>query len=117
MRHKKKGVKLGRKSGPRKSLNKILACNLLSNGKIKTTIDKAKFMQPLVEKLINLSKEDKSLNSKRKINNLISNKIIEKKLIKEIAPKYKEKNGGYTRILKLKERKGDNALLVQIELV
>src|SRR3989339_1485961 len=103
MRHRKKSTKLSRKSGPRKSLNKILACNLLSNGKIRTTIDKANFTQPLVERLINLSKKSESLSSKRKIRDIITNKDLEKKLIKEIAPKYKERNGGYTRILKLKE--------------
>ncbi len=117
MRHKKRSTKLSRKSGPRKALNKILACNLLLNNKIKTTLIKAKFTQPLVEKLINLSKEEKSLSAKRRIRDLIDNKEIEKKLIKEIGPKYKQREGGYTRILKLNERKGDNALVVQIELV
>lgn len=117
MRHKKKSIKLGRKSQQRKALNKILACNLLSRGKIKTTIEKARFTQPLVEKLINISKENGSLNSKRKVRDLINNKNIEKKLFKEIGPKYKERSGGYTRIIKLKERKGDNALIAQIELV
>ncbi|NQV00163.1 MAG: 50S ribosomal protein L17 [Parcubacteria group bacterium] len=117
MRHQKRSSKLGRKSAQRKALNKILACNLLLNEKIKTTIEKAKFTQPLVEKLITLSKEGESLSAKRKIRDLINNREIEKKLIKEIGPKYKEREGGYTRIIKLNERKGDNALVAQIELV
>ena len=117
MRHKKRSLKFGRESGQRKALNKILACNLLLHEKIRTTSKKAIFVQPLAEKLINLSKENKSLSNKRKIRDLINNRNIEQKLIKEIAPKYKERNGGYTRIIKLNERKGDNALVVQIELV
>lgn len=117
MRHKKKSIKLGRKSQQRKSLNRIMACNLIANGKIKTTIDKAKFTQPLVEHLINLSKDGHKLHYRRMLSDLIRNKDIENKLIKEIAPKYKERKGGYTRVLKLGERKGDNALLAQIELV
>lgn len=111
-----KGKKLGRERAQRKALEKILATNLILNEKIETTINKAKFVKPMVEKLISLSK-DKSIDSKRQIKSIINNKEAEKKLIKELAGKYKEKEGGYTRILKIGERKGDNALMVKLELV
>lgn len=116
MRHRKKGKKLGRKSSQRKSLNRILVVNLILNKKIKTTLNKAKITQSLIERLITLSK-DKNLASRLKIRSLINNKKAEKELFKELTDKYKERKGGYTRILKLKERKGDNALAVQIEFV
>lgn len=116
MRHRKKNKKLGRKKSPRRALQKNLAVALILNNKIKTTRDKAKFVQPLIEKVITLAKE-KNLHAKHRLHSLITNKAAEKKLFKELAGKYKERKCGYTRIVKLGERKGDNALLVQIEFV
>jgi large subunit ribosomal protein L17 len=116
MRHRKKGKKLGRKTGQRQALLKSLAVNLILNNKIKTTQDKARLARPFVEKVITLAKE-KSLNSKHRIHDLITNDAAEKKLAKELAVKFKDRKCGYTRIVKLGERKGDNALLVQIEFV
>jgi len=116
MRHRLKGKKFGRKAGPRKALKKSLAVNLILNGKIKTTKDKAKFVQPLVEKALTLAKTD-SLITKRKLQSMIGNRDAEKKLVKDMAKKYKERTSGYTRVLKLGERKGDNALIVQVEFV
>lgn len=116
MRHRIKGKKLRREKAQRKALKKILAANLILNEKIETTVNKAKFVRPLVETLISLSK-DRSVDSKRQIKSLIDNKKAEKKLAKELSEKYKERKGGYTKILKLKERKGDNALIVKLELV
>lgn len=116
MRHRIKGKKLRREKNQRKALEKILVTNLILNEKVRTTINKAKFIRSLVAKLISLSKSE-SVNSKRQIKSLIGNKEAEKKLIKELSAKYKDKKGGYTRILKMGERKGDNALIVSIELV
>lgn len=116
MRHRKKGKKISRKIGPRIALQKNLAIALILNNKIKTTQTKAKFVQPLVEKAITLAKE-KNLNAKHRLHSLITNKAAEKKLLKELAEKYKERKCGYTRIIKLNRRKGDNALLVQMEFV
>jgi large subunit ribosomal protein L17 len=116
MRHRKKGKKLSRKIGPRKALQKSLAVALILNNKIKTTKDKAKFVQPFVEKAITLAKKG-DRNAKNRLHSLITNKKAEKKLLKELAEKYKERKCGYTRIIKLRERKGDNALLCQLEFV
>jgi large subunit ribosomal protein L17 len=116
MRHRLKVKKFSRKTDPRRALQKSLAANLILNGKIRTTKDKAKFVRPLVEKSLTLAK-DNSLVTKRKLQSLISNEEAEKKLISEIAKKYMDRSGGYTRVLKLGERKGDNALMVQVEFV
>ena len=116
MRHRKKGKKLGRKIGPRKALEKRLACALILDEKITTTYEKAKFVRSRVERVITLAAK-KSAVSKRKISSLITNKAAEKKLFEKLGPKYKDRKGGYTRLLKLKERVGDGAFLVRLELV
>ncbi|HKL17243.1 MAG TPA: 50S ribosomal protein L17 [Patescibacteria group bacterium] len=116
MRHRKKGKSLGRKTGPRKALLKGLCRSLILNGKIVTTERKAKSVKPVFEKL--LTKAIKSdLVSLRRINSFLQDIEVTKKLIEEIAPKYKDRPGGYTRIIKLGKRKGDGAKKVLIELV
>ncbi|MEW6407194.1 MAG: 50S ribosomal protein L17 [Patescibacteria group bacterium] len=116
MRHRKKGKKLGRKKDQRRLLCKNLAADLILKEKIKTTEAKAKFARPYLEKLITIAKK-KNLFVKQRLHSLLSNKKAEKKLLTVIAPKYKERKGGYTRILKLKERKGDGAQIALLELV
>ena len=115
MRKRKIGRKLNRKKDQRKALLKSLAVALLIKGKIKTTEAKAREVSYFVEKLITRAKID-NFSSIRILSRFFSPKIV-KKIIKEIAPKYKERKGGYTRIIKLGYRKLDGAKMVIIELV
>lgn len=115
MKHKSKGRKLGRKKNARRALLRSLANNLIRYEKIKTTESKAKELRPYVEKIITRAKIG-SLSGRR----LIIAKIGEqsaRKIIGEIAPRYKNRPGGYTRIVKLPPRKGDAAKMAIIEFV
>ncbi len=116
MRKLKKGRKLSLKKAQRKALLKSLVRALFLNGKIKTTEAKAKEISPIAEKFITLSRKEKSLPARRKLLKYFSKKIV-KKLINEIAPKYKGRKGGYTRIIKLGPRKSDGAKMAIIELL
>jgi large subunit ribosomal protein L17 len=116
MRHRKKGKILGRKIGPRRALLKSLAVNFLLKEKIKTTEAKAKAIKPIVEKLITRAKKN-NLANYREINSFLQNRTATKKLLEEIAPRYKERSGGYCRLIKLGPRKGDAAEMVILELV
>ncbi|MBU3925997.1 50S ribosomal protein L17 [Patescibacteria group bacterium] len=115
MRHKKKGRKLGRKKNARKGLLKALAVSLVKSEKIKTTEAKAKELRPFIEKLLTKAREEKLSNRR-----LIIAKIGEapaKKLFEKIGPKYKNRKGGYTRIIKLARRQGDASKMAVIEFV
>ena len=120
MRHRHGYRKLGRTSEHRAALLRNLACDLIENGKIKTTVAKAKELRRYVEKLVTKSK-NADLNTHRNVySKLGSNeraKAATKKLIEEIAPKFENRNGGYTRILKTGLRKGDAAEMCIIEFV
>ena len=121
MRKRKKGRKLSRKRDQRKALLKALASALLLNEKIKTTEAKAKEASSLVEKFITQAKKD-NLTSRRLLakslgGGRVASKKIVKKLMEEIAPRYKERKGGYTRIIKLGPRKSNGAKMSIIELV
>ena len=116
MRHRKKTVKLGRECGPRKALLRGLATNFVLKGKMKTTLPKAKAIKPIVEKYITVSKNNTLASRRRLIKYFYDEKAINK-LLAELGPKYKERPGGYTRIIKLENRKGDNAPMAIIELV
>lgn len=117
MRHRVVGKKLNRDKDHREALLKNLASSLLINGKIETTLAKAKFVKPFVEKLITKAK-DNSFNSLRLLRSRLGNEIALEKLFTEIAPTFKERNGGYTRIQRVgKIRKGDNSELATIELI
>ncbi len=101
MKHHKKGRKLGRVRKVRISLIRSLARALILNGKMTTTIAKAREVRPFVEKLITLARKD-TLASNRTVISRLGNDIeAASKLVKEIAPKYKDRPGGYTRITKL----------------
>lgn len=116
MRHQNKKYKIGVDAAHRKSLLRNLASEVLDHGKIKTTHTKCKAVQPFVEKLITLAKEDTVANRRLAFSKL-NNKIAVKNLF-EVAPKYKERNGGYTRIMKMADRRvGDNAQMSYIALV
>jgi large subunit ribosomal protein L17 len=115
MRKLNKGRKLSLKKGPRKQLLKGLANNFFIYEKIKTTEAKAKELKPFAEKMITKAKNINLANRRLIAKNLTVKTT--KKLIDEIAPKYKDRNGGYTRIIKLGPRDSDGAKMVIIELV
>lgn len=115
MKNLKKGRKLHRKIGPRKALMKTLASSLVIHEKIKTTEAKAKELSPYIEKKITKAKKG-DIAARRILNKYFSENVT-KKLVDEIAPKYKERKGGYTRVVKLGIRKSDGAKMAIIELV
>jgi len=115
MKKRKKGKKLNRKRDQRKALLKVLAENLILKERIKTTEAKAKEVRVFIEKQISLAKEN-NLKARRLLIKRFSQKIA-KKLIEEIVLRYKERKGGYTRIIKLGSRKSDGAKMAVIELV
>ncbi len=108
--------KLGRSSAHRKSMLRNLATELLEHGKIMTTQARAKETQSLAEKMITLGKKG-DLHARRQAMAYITKEDVVKKLFDEIAPKYSERNGGYTRIMKVAPRRGDAAEVVLLELV
>ena len=116
MRHQVGGRKLGRQTGHRWLLYRNLVTSLFTHEKIITTEAKAKEIRGLAEKIITLGK-DGSLASRRRVLAFLTDKKIVDKVFSEIAPGYAEKTGGYTRLTKLGPRSGDNAPMVQIELV
>lgn len=115
MRHLKKGKKLSRETDQRKALVKSLVSALMAKGKITTTLTKAKVTAPRVEKLITKAKNG-SLANRRLVLRTLSPSLTAK-LFKEIAPKYAERKGGYTRVIKLGQRKSDSAQMAVLELV
>ncbi|MBD3207884.1 MAG: 50S ribosomal protein L17 [Candidatus Nealsonbacteria bacterium] len=115
MKKRKKGRKLSRVKDQRKALLRSLSRELVLRGRIKTTEAKAKELAGFIEKKITQAKED-NLQTRRLLAKHFSDEVV-KKLVEEIAPKYKERPGGYTRILKLPSRKSDAARMAIIELV
>ena len=111
-----KNRKLGRTSDQRKAMLRAMVTYLLENGQIKTTATRAKEVQPVVEKMITLGKAN-TLASYRQALGYITKEDVANKLFKEIAPKYADRNGGYTRIVKIGPRRGDAAEMAIIQLV
>lgn len=116
MRHKLTGRKLGRPTAHRRALLRNLVTDLLRHEKIITTEAKAKEARRLAEKIITLGKEG-SLPSRRQALAFITDKKVVDKVFSELAPKYADHSGGYTRLTKLGSRLGDNAAMAQLELV
>jgi len=116
MRHRVAGRSLGRPSGHRRALYRNLVTDLMNYEKITTTEAKAKEVRSLAERMITLGKEG-SLHSRRQALSFILDKRIADKVFTYIAPRYAERTGGYTRIVKLGPRLGDGASMVQLELV
>ena len=116
MRHQVAGRKLGRPSGHRRAMYRNLVTDLLGYGKITTTEAKAKEVRGLADKMITLAKAG-NLNSRRQALAFILDKKVTEKVFAELAPKYAERPGGYTRIIKLGPRLGDGAAMVRLELV
>ena len=108
--------KLGKTSAQRKALLRQQVTDLLENGKMETTFYRAKEVQPVVEKMITLGKKG-DLAANRKALAFITKEDVAHKLFKEIAPKYADRNGGYTRVTRTGERRGDAAEMAVIELV
>ncbi|MBQ4574230.1 MAG: 50S ribosomal protein L17 [Clostridia bacterium] len=108
--------KLGRPTAHRKSMLRGLVTYLLENGKIETTLTRAKEVQSLAEKMITLGKAN-TLASRRAALSFITKEDVTKKLFDQIAPKYADRNGGYTQIYKLGPRRGDAAEMALIKLV
>ncbi len=116
MRHLSKVKKFHRKRDQREALFRILAHHLIMHGRIKTTTQRAKYLRRIVEKLITIAKKQNLASLRRLISKLPKKSAY--KLFYEIAPRYSDRNGGYTRIVKLPlRRKGDNAELSFIEFV
>ena len=108
--------KLGKTSAQRKALLRQQVTDLLDNGRMETTVTRAKEIAPLAEKMITLGKA-KDLAAYRQALSFITREDVAKKVFDEIAPKYAERNGGYTRITRLGARRGDAAEVAVIELV
>ncbi len=108
--------KLGRPSAHRKSMLRNLVTDLFKYGRIQTTQDRAKETRRIAEKMITLAKRG-DLHARRQVLAYLFDESVVTKLFEDIAPKYADRNGGYTRILKLGPRQGDNAESVFVELV
>ena len=108
--------KLGRNSAHRKSMLRNLVTDLFREGRITTTLDRAKEAGREAEKLITLAKRG-DLHARRQVLAYVFDEDVVTKLFDEIAPEYAERNGGYTRVLKLGPRQGDNAEVVYLEFV
>lgn len=117
MRHRKTGTKLGRKTGPRGALLRNLATSIILFEKVQTTRAKAKAVRSLVERMITAGKKKDALNARRAIARHLYGTNAQKKILEDLAPRYKTRDGGYTRITQLGRRRGDSAEMVQIELV
>jgi len=108
--------KLGRPTAHRMSMLKGMATNLLDKGRIETTVYRAKEVAPLAEKMITLGKLN-TLAAKRQALAFLKKEDVVKKLFSDIAPKYEDRNGGYTRVIRTGPRRGDGAEMAIVELV
>ena len=108
--------KLGRATDSRMAMLRAMVTYLFENGKIETTLARAKDVSSMAEKMITVAKED-NLHNKRMVMSFVTKESVTHKLFAEIAPKYADRKGGYTRIVKIGQRKGDGAMEVLLELV
>ncbi len=116
MRHRKAGYKLKRNVSARRALLRGLVTNVIEEERITTTVPKAKAVKPLVERMITLAKED-TLHTRRLAAAFLLKPEAVEKLFDKIGPRFNQRNGGYTRIVKLGWRKGDGAETAKLELV
>ena len=116
MRHKKSGRKLGRTSSHRKAMFRNMAASLLLHETIKTTLPKAKELRKVVEHLITLAKKD-DISNRRLAFSRLRDKVIGGKLFNDLGPHFKERPGGYLRILKIGQRSGDSAPMAIVQLI
>ncbi len=108
--------KLGRTSDHRRAMLRAMVTFLLENGRIETTVTRAKEVRAMAEKMVTLGKRD-DLHAKRQVFSYITKEDVAKKVIDEIGPKYADRDGGYTRIIKTGVRRGDAAEMAILELV
>ena len=108
--------KLGRATDSRKAMLRAMVTYLFENGQIETTVTRAKEVRSMAEKMITLGKKD-TLHAKRQIFSYVTKETVAKKVYDEIAPKYADRDGGYTRIIRIGTRRGDAAEMAIIELV
>lgn len=116
MRHARTGKKLGRDSAHRKALYSNLAGALIEHGRIRTTVTKAKAVKPLAEQMITLGRRG-DLHARRQATSFLRSRDVVHKLFAEVAPLFKDRPGGYTRIIKIGPRPGDSAEMAYLELV
>jgi large subunit ribosomal protein L17 len=116
MRHRNANRKLSRNTSHRRSLLRNMVTSFLEHGRLMTTLPKAKEIRPLAEKMITLGKRD-TLHARRQVHAYLLKDTTAKKVFDTIAPKFSSRNGGYSRIIKLGNRKGDGADLAIIELL
>jgi len=116
MRHRKRTIKLGRTSSHRESLLANMVCSLIASKRIKTTLPKARAARSLAEKMVTLGKQG-TLTARRNAISTIRNETSVSELFTSIAPAFKDRNGGYTRILKLGKRASDSSEMVLLEFV
>jgi large subunit ribosomal protein L17 len=116
MRHRKAGRKLGRTTSHRKAMLRNIVTSFMKHEKIVTTDAKAKELRKIAEKIITLGKKD-NLHARRQVLSFIRDRAVVKKLFEELSPRYSERDGGYSRIVKVGYRAGDNAPMSVIELI
>ncbi len=116
MRHQRAGKKLGRDSAHRKALYANLAGALIEHGRIKTTVTKAKAVKPLAEQMITLGRRG-DLHARRQATAFLRSRDVVHKLFDEVAPRFKDRPGGYSRIVRIGPRQGDAAEMAYLELV
>jgi large subunit ribosomal protein L17 len=116
VRHARTGKKLGRDSAHRKALYSNLAGALIEHGRIKTTVTKAKAVKPIAEQMITLGRRG-DLHARRQATSFLRSRDVVHKLFAEVAPLFKDRPGGYTRIIKIGPRPGDSAEMAYLELV
>lgn len=117
MRHRKKIAKLNKKPKHRRGMLRNLATSVILYDKIQTTEAKAKAIRPTIEKLIMLTKKKDRVHAIRQANRILFHKNASKKLFEELAKRYTKRNSGFTRIIPIKLRSGDNARIVQLSLL
>ena len=116
MRHGKDGYKLRRNPAHRRALLRNLTASVVEKNRVTTTLAKAKAVQPVVEKMISLGKRG-DLHARRQAAAYLTDPKVVKKLFDEVAPNYADRNGGYTRVVKIGPRRGDAAPMAVIALV
>jgi len=116
VRHQRTGKKLGRDASHRKALYSNLAGALIEHGRIRTTVTKAKAVKPLAEQMITLGRRG-DLHARRQATSFLRSRDVVHKLFAEVAPLFKDRPGGYTRIVKIGPRAGDSAEMAYLELV
>ena len=116
MRHHRRGRKLGRDAAHRKALYANLASALIEHGRIKTTVAKAKEVRPIAEQMITLGRRG-DLAARRQAIAFLRSQDVVKKLFDDVGPRFAERPGGYSRIVKIGPRPGDSADMVYLELV